>query len=167
MELRTLRIPIGLWNDLQETVIQQDRQFLIDVAKSLGLPIPEVLRKCLGSGCLQQLPILMGDDPALQCPWWDRRGFGLWTPCRHPRMHPTMPCHHHERAKPDARLVTDPIITDLPQFRPIKWKDVIYWMDPEGKGATYREDGSIVEDGEFHYVEFKGVKTLTWNKSGG
>ena len=38
-QLVTFRIPRGLWRDLEETVIQQDRQFLSEVARQLGLPV--------------------------------------------------------------------------------------------------------------------------------
>ena len=39
--IRLLRIPHGLWKDLEDTVIQQDRQFLTEVARNLGLPVKE------------------------------------------------------------------------------------------------------------------------------
>ena len=134
----TLRIPRGLWADLQETVIQQDRQFLSEVARSLGLPVAEVLRKCLGTGAPQVCPILWApaafltdNEGSHTCPWWELRG-SLWRPCPRMRLSPTLPCQIHERCVPCPLtcLGSDPALAALPRLKPAQDKDQLFWYDP-------------------------------------
>lgn len=145
----TLRIPRGLWADLEETVIQQDRQFLSEVARALGLPVQEVLRRCLGTaGAPQQVPVLWtqpdGEDP-VSCPWWERHGDGLWRPCPRVRLAATLPCHIHERSVPCplTRLASDPLIRSLAAVAPASLPDgELVWYDPTGTIAgVFYEDG--------------------------
>jgi hypothetical protein len=156
----TLRIPRSLWSDLEETVIQQDRQFLTDVARSLGLPVQEVLRKCLGTtGAPTSIPILWAgpkseDEHDEICPWWECHGDGLWRRCPRIRLSDTMPCAIHERTTthPMARLNSDPYIQGLGYRVPVWWQDALYWVDPDCVAPPFREDGSVVTDGTFRRV---------------
>jgi hypothetical protein len=151
----TLRIPRGLWADLEETVIQQDRQFLSEIARALGLPVQEVLRRCLGSsGTPQQVPVLWtnpeelasGVEP-LSCPWWERHGDGLWRPCPRVRLSASLPCHIHERSMPCplTRLASDPVIRGLTAVVPATMPDgELLWYDP-----TNLVTGVFCEDGRY------------------
>lgn len=148
----TLRIPRGLWADLEETVIQQDRQFLSEVARGLGLPVQEVLRRCLGStGAPQQVPILWtnGKDP-VSCPWWERHGDGLWRPCPRVRLSATLPCHIHERSVPCplTRMGSDPTLCDLSAVLPATLPNgELVWYDPTGSiTGIFYEDGRYDQD---------------------
>ena len=145
---QTLRIPRGLWADLEETVILQDRQFLSEVARSLGLPVQEVLRKCLGSGAPQSIPVVM-EEGGSQCPWWAKSEEGCWRRCRRQRASPTTPCHVHAHAVTSTRLRldNDPYLADLPTMLPVIYQGSIYWFGPNT--AVYREDGSVVSDISF------------------
>lgn len=153
----TLRIPRNLWKDLEETVIQQDRQFLSEVARSLGLPVPEVLRRCLGTGAPQPMPVLWcrpdSEEPAC-CPWWERHGDGLWRRCPRLRIADTLPCAIHERNVPCplARLDSDPHIRALGWRVPVRHDGVLYWVDPDGAAAPFTEDGTAVTDLVFRRI---------------
>ena len=155
----TLRIPRGLWKDLEESVIQQDRQFLTEVARSLGLPVGEVLRKVLGTGAPQLVQILTAAEDADICPWWDRIGDGLWRPCRRQRMSGSQPCQIHTRsASSAARLGADPYVVNLPVLQPVLHGGTIYWVSDDPDMSVYREDGTIVCDRTFKRITFHGQR---------
>lgn len=163
---QTLRLPRGLWQDLEETVIQQDRAFLGEVARSLGLPVQEVLRRCLGTGAQQTVPVLWAPATATRldvCPWWECHGEGMWRRCPRLRLSPTLPCNIHERCTPCplARLDSDPVIRELPWVQPVTWNNSVYWIDPtDPDAAARREDGTVETDFQFRFIEFKGRRTL-------
>lgn len=162
--LQTLRLPRGLWADLEATVIQQDRQFLTEVARTLGLPVAEVLRRCLGTGAPQSVPILVGDaESPGRCPWWQQYGDGLWRRCCRSRLSPTLPCAAHERSVPCplTRLDSDPVIRALPRLQPARFGDRLLWYDPANVAPTYNEDGTVA-DGRVRAVSFRGRPVLTW-----
>jgi hypothetical protein len=161
---KTLRLPRSLWQDLEETVIQQDRQFLTEVARTLGLPVPEVLRRCLGSGAPQPVPILwtnpveVGGPPEV-CPWWECHGEGLWRRCPRLRLSSTLPCQIHERCTPCplARLDSDPVIRALPVVQPVRWEGSLYWINPADPDIPpFREDGTVDSLGRFQRIHFRG-----------
>lgn len=161
----TLRIPRGLWKDLEETVIQQDRQFLSEVARSLGLPVAEVLRRVLGTGAPQPMPVLWcnphetaTEEPAA-CPWWECHGDGLWRRCPRLRVAGTLPCAIHERSVPCpmTRLDDDPLIKALGWLTPVQWEGALYWVDAANPNATpFREDGTAVPE-----LTFRRITTQT------
>jgi len=155
--LQTLRIPRGLWADLEESVIHQDRQFLTEVARALGLPVGEVLKKCLAP---QATVCLIGTcDELTQCPWWQRSTDGMWRACGRLRLTPDSPCqlHKHAKAGPLTRLAAD--LVDLPILQPVNHDGIIYWMSDDPEANTYREDGTI-STLEFKYIEHRGQRTL-------
>jgi hypothetical protein len=168
---QTLRIPRSLWADLEETVIQQDRQFLTEVARSLGLPVQEVLRTCLGTtGARTQVPVLWAgpkteDDCDECCPWWEQHGDGLWRRCPRLRLSSTMPCVIHERTTQGgmARLNSDPYIQGLSFVIPVWWNEALYWVDPDCKAPPFREDGSVVTEGTFRRVTLDGERVWVWD----
>lgn len=149
---QTLRIPRGLWANLEESVIQQDRQFLSEVARSLGLPVQEVLRKCLGSGTPQIIPVALEHDTEIQCPWWVKSCDGCWKRCDRRRISPTTPCVVHMHAKKGLflRLDNDPYLAKLPSLQPIRFKESIYWYGEDT--YVYREDGTIETDIQFRKI---------------
>jgi hypothetical protein len=156
-QLQTLRIPRGLWADLEETVIQQDRQFLSEVARSLGLPVAEVLRRCLGTGAPTSIPVLWTDpttDPCA-CPWWECHGDGLWRRCPRQRLSATLPCPIHERSTPCpmSRPDKDPVIRALRRVVPVLWNDELFWVDPSGVEPAFREDGTTDTEGTFQQIK--------------
>jgi hypothetical protein len=168
LSYHTFRIPRGLWKDLEETVIQQDRIFLMEVARSLGLSTQEVLRKCLGTGAPQSLPVLWTAHPDAEpdaCPWWECHGEGLWRPCPRFRIAPALPCHIHERSVPCplTRLATDPYLANLPERLPVRWKGQLFWMDPTGKATLLREDGTEETTGRLRWIHWQGKKCLVWS----
>jgi hypothetical protein len=165
IKYHTFRIPRGLWRDLEETVIQQDRQFLSEVARTLGLPVQDVLRRCLGTGAPTTIPVLwMPTVAAGRCPWWERHGEGLLRPCPRLRLSPTMPCQIHERCTPCplTRLDNDPFIRALPTFEPFTFNGNLYWLDPKGDGALYREDGTLETEGEIRFINFRDTRIPVW-----
>jgi hypothetical protein len=173
-ELLTLRIPRGLWADLEETVIQQDRQFLSEVARSLGLPVNEVLRKCLGTGAPQPCPVLWAPasfltDAPHTCPWWEIHNGCLWRPCPRLRLSPSLPCQIHERCVPCplTRLGSDPDLVGLPRLKPVRDKatNLLYWYDPADRLPLLCEDGRPVTDRRLVTIQFKGKAILTWAKA--
>lgn len=172
---KTLRLPRSLWQDLEETVIQQDRQFLTEVARTLGLPPSEVLRRCLGTGAPQVVPILWanpleaGTVPEV-CPWWECHGEGLWRRCPRLRLASTLPCQFHERCTPcpRARLDSDPIIRALPVVQPVRWQGSLYWISPADPDIPpFREDGTVDLDGNFRQIGFRGEKVWTRVRNSG
>ena len=154
----TLRLPRGLLQDLEETIIQQDRQFLTEVGMSLGLSRPEIaamIRQVLGTGAPQVLPALWAStaDPATFCPWWECHGDGIWRKCPRHRISPSLPCPIHERAVPCplTRLGMDPFIMNLPHFQPVSHKGRLFWVSSDGM-ACYNEDGTVPTDGAIRYI---------------
>jgi hypothetical protein len=155
-----IRIPRGLWEDLEVSVMKQDRQFISDVARALGLPVQEAIRKCLGPA-LTPLPTLWIHDSNVEdiCPWLTLRG-ALWTPCVRPRLSPTLPCCYHEKDK-DAKLKTDPDIVAAPRRYPVKREGILYWVDPTGEAPPLYEDGTVAP-GQFRFSQHKGKKIAFW-----
>ena len=167
MQTQTLRIPRGLWEDLQSTVLQQDRQFLTEVARTLGLPVPEVLRRCLGAGAPTAVPLLWSDpktDEPDQCPWWECHGDGLWRRCPRLRLSATLPCQIHERCTPCplARLHSDEVIQAMPFYMPVRRGALLYWVDPTGVAPPYREDGTVETEGRFKSIGVRGGAAREW-----
>jgi hypothetical protein len=165
---QTLRLPRGLWADLEETVILHDRQFLTEVARSLGLPVGDVLRRCLGTGAATAVPVLWGScadgDAGSRCPWWECRGY-LWRPCPRPRLSATLPCAIHERSTPCpmALLESDPYLRRLPTYSPIRHEGVLYWWDATAKASpVLREDGSVVPDVKIRRCKHADRSVLVW-----
>jgi len=149
--IQTMRIPRGLWTDLEETVIQQDRQFLSEVARSLGLPVQEVLRKCLGSGAPHAIQVTL-DQEGLQCPWWTRTSDGCWSRCRRQRTSPTGPCHVHIHTNTDIhRLDTDPYLANIMAVHPVRYQGSIYWFGPNT--CVYGEDGTMIPTISFRIIK--------------
>jgi hypothetical protein len=164
----TLRLPRGLLQDLEETIIQQDRQFLTEVGLSMGLSRPEVaamIRRVLGTGAPQTIPVLWAppetantdddeDEPRDNfCPWWECRGEGLWRRCPRHRISPHLPCPIHERSVPCplTRLNTDPFIQALPALTPMEFNGRLFWTLPDNQ-TCYAEDGSLPTDGAIRFV---------------
>jgi len=154
--LQTMRIPRGLWTDLEETVIHQDRQFLTEVARTLGLPVAEVLKKCL---IPEKVACLVGEPTEDKCPWWQRSTEGMWRSCGRLRLTPATPCqlHHHAKADAQTRLASD--LSDLPKLTPVTYEGVIFWCPDDPDAHTYREDGTI-SSLEFKYIEHRGIRIL-------
>jgi len=157
--MTTLRIPRGLWEDLEESVINQDRQFLIEVARSLGLPIKDVLRKCLIAK-----PVLIPYDTDVEvCPWSTlSQSKTLWFPCHRKRLAPTLPCCIHEKNRSNAKLTLE--LADLPRRIPVTRNKILYWIDPAGIEPPLHENGSIAE-GRFILTRHRGVQVAIWTKS--
>ena len=154
--LQTLRIPRGLWTDLEDSVIQQDRRFLTEVARAFGLPVQEVLRKCLGTGANQPVQALIGEETECRCPWWSRSDDGMWQPCSRLRLTSTTPCQLHTGATTgdSLRLRSDPYMATLPELSPVLYEDEVYWVSGN---TAYREDGSASAH-QFRFVWFKGER---------
>ena len=157
--LQTLRIPRGLWTDIEETVIQQDRQFLTEVARSLGLPVPEVLRRCLGTGAPHA--ILTGSADTEICPWWNLSVDGLWQPCGRLRLTPTSPCQLHQ-IPGSAALGSS--LSHLPTLQPVKYNGEIYWI---GDDVVYRENGRVESDIQFKFIDHQGQRICIAVRSSG
>jgi hypothetical protein len=160
LSLQTLRVPKGLWTDLETTVIQQDRAFLTEVARDLGLPVADVLRRCLGTGAPHQIAVLSGspsDDPGC-CPWWSRTDDGCWMPCKRLRLAPTSGCqqHMHTKASEQQRLGSDPHLVALPVLQPFRYEGEVFWYLPGF--SVYREDGRIEPTRSFKVVDFRGQR---------
>lgn len=172
-DMLSLRIPRGLWEDLETTVLNQDKQFLREVAISLGLPPPEVIRQCLGtSGVPTSITTLWSPARSAApegCPWWECHGDNMWRRCPRLRLSDTLPCHIHERCTPCplARLDSDPFIRGLPWIKPVQHDGQLFWVE-EATGIARREDGFIVADGRFKRIRDQTgehVWVWTWTNS--
>ena len=148
-----LRMPRGLWADLEDTIIQQDRAFLSEVARALGLPVAEVIKRCLGTGAPQA--VLVGDDEAGGCPWWEKTEL-LWRPCSRRRLTATSPCpvHTHSKPSPTLCLGSDDRLAAVEQATAFLWDGDLYWCSPIS-GTTVREDGTLVPF-TFKQIEHQG-----------
>ena len=168
--MKTFRIPKGLWDDLEQTVIHQDRSFLTDVARSLGLPVQDVLRKCLGTGANQAIPVVWCSgaeeaDATERCPWWDMHG-ELWRPCPRHRLSPTLPCYKHERTKTSdvAKIHSDPYLQQLPLRFPVRKDGTLYWCS-ETDPIPLAEDGTPVSEWTCRIVMHAGSRIAIWKKT--
>lgn len=164
--LETLRIPRGLFADLEQTVVQQDRQFLTEVARTLGLDPKEVIRKCLGTtGSSTAIVCLTGEETESLCPFYFRSPESyLWSPCSRVRTSKTSPCALHTFNLPSPFLIhkDSPAFTCLPVVEPVSFNEKIYWVlyDEDRKQTTmvFNEDGSISN------LSFKWFR---WKEGGG
>ena len=147
--LQTLRLPKGLWADVEATVIKHDRQFLTEVARSLSLPVSDVLRRCLGTGANQPVAMIHSEDPSA-CPWWDCTN-GLWSPCSHLRLTPTTPCERHRR--PAGSVLTSGT-KGIPEATPVSYDGEIYWVTPD---QVWAEDGTDSPH-RFKFVHHRGQR---------
>ena len=146
--MNTFRIPKGLWDDLEDTVIQQDRQFLTEVARSLGLPVKDVLQACLGPKATP-IPVIWNPyGPIETCPYWNQHQ-SLWKPCMNPRMSPTMPCCVHEDG--GGRLQSE--LGELVRRIPVKRGGILYWVDPlDPESPPLHENGELELGGVFRIL---------------
>jgi hypothetical protein len=158
MTLQMMRVPRYLWSDFEETVIHHDSQFLKEVARSLGLPANEVIRRCLGTGAAAA--ILTGDIHTDRCAWWDRYGGYLWRPCCRVRLTHSTACAVHMHSKPShiVCLGSDSRITSLPIAHPYRWCGRLYWQTNTDPVATFREDGQREPSVSFIHVMFRGQR---------
>lgn len=146
-----LRMPRGLWADLETTIIQQDRQFLTEVARALGLPVADVIKRCLGTGAPQA--VLVGETETDPCPWWNKIGY-LWKPCGRARLTATTPCpvHTHSKPSPTLCLGSDDQLAAVEVAKPFIWNGDLYWC---AESSTVREDGIAVPF-SFKQIEHRG-----------
>jgi len=144
-----LRMPRGLWEDLEQTIINQDRAYLTMIARELGLPVKEVIQKCLGNSGTPQA-VLLAADSLDGCPWFDRRGDGLWIPCHRQRIHSSRPCQFHERPGPASSLL---IGHSLGKVFPVSYQGRIYWTTDEPDADVFREDGTVETELRFEFYE--------------
>jgi hypothetical protein len=135
--------------DLETTVIMQDRQFLTEVARHLGLPVNEVLKRCLGTG-VPQIAVVGSLTDSEVCPWWDKHGEGLWKPCVRQRLSPTSPCQVHAHTT-NGRLGSTLL---LPEAMPYRYEGEIYWVHDN---LVFREDGSFASI-TFKFVKHRGQR---------
>jgi hypothetical protein len=169
MKSLTLRIPKGSFDDLTDTLIQFDRQFLTELARTLGLPVTETLRRCLGTGAATPIPVLWipqphdDDEVEEKCPWWTATG-ALWRPCQRLRLAPTLPCIQHEVTSKEHRLSSDPFILGLPPRWPVRFRDKLLWADPEGLEPALHEDGRPELEGRFRFTEHQGRRVAIFIK---
>ena len=148
--LQTLRIPRGLWDDLETTIIQQDRQFLTDVARAIGLPVMEVLKKCLGTGLPTAVHVLTNSTNTFLCPWWIKIG-ELWEPCGNRRLTQTSSCHSHQHVHASPTLCLESAMDNIPEALPVRYNKILYWWC-ETTTNIFQEDGTIVTHLEFRYI---------------
>ena len=164
---KTLRLPRGLLQDFEETVIQFDRQFLTEVGLSLGMTraaIAPLIRQVLGTGASQPVlalwapPFEEEEAPAF-CPWWECHGGNLWRRCPRHRVSPSLPCSIHERAVPCplTRLDTDPFLQEMPLLQPVEYENRIFWVGAEGT-PCYNEDGTVPMDGVIRFYTVDGER---------
>ena len=156
MAIQTLRLPRGLWEDLEQTVIVQDRQWLTMVARELGIPVAEALKKVLGTGAPQQVAVLMAADTLENCPWHDRLGDGLWMPCARQRLSATRPCQFHERPRPSASLTVA-----CKKVHPYSYEGRIYWtIKGDSEADIFREDGTLETGFRFKFRMEEGEERV-------
>jgi len=152
----TLRIPRGLWADLEETVIHQDRQFLTEVARSLGLPVADVLRKCLGTGAPQTVQVLTSAADCDRCPWWSREG-GLWRPCQRQRITSTSACQMHGTSSDTQQLGSSQFLESIPTATPVHYDGEIYWLH-EPDQTVFNEAGIKEPTIAFKFIDHRGQR---------
>lgn len=146
-----IRIPRGLWDDLEQTVIYMDRQIVAAIARELGLNVAETIRRILGTGSPQL--VMISAEPLDPCPWYDLVGGTRWRPCIRQRMGPTRPCQFHERPGPKHALMVD-----AEEIEPFIVDDRIYWTSDVKDNITYREDGTIETEFKILFFNDDGVR---------
>lgn len=140
MTTQSVRMPYGLWDDLQEALIIQGRAWLKEVARELGLPAADLILLCIGKSGVPQA-VLIAAEPQEQCPWFNCLGDGLWYPCQRQRLRPTAPCQFHER--PSDQIHCSLSVDGLGFVYPYSFNGKIYWTADEPDAAVFREDGTV------------------------
>ena len=102
----------------------------------------EVIKRCLGTGAPQA--VLVGDDEAGGCPWWEKTEL-LWRPCSRRRLTATSPCpvHTHSKPSPTLCLGSDDRLAAVEQATAFLWDGDLYWCS-SASGTTVREDGTPI-----------------------
>lgn len=166
ISFETLRIPRGLWKDLEDTIIESDKKFLEEISRTLGLNKNEVFAHCGygkgGGGERKSIPCcILGieqddSDEKLRCPWYSKIGH-IWEPCIHLRMSESTPCPLHIFTNPSNKyaLRNSPFIQSLPVVQKIFYNDDLYWVLFNGKQTThvFREDGTLDETLKFRWIK--------------
>jgi hypothetical protein len=155
----TLRMPRGLWDDFAATVYQQDRQFLLDVARDLGLPPREVLDRCLGRLGPTSVPCLWTParaEPPDACPYWTCCGDSLWRRCPRTRLSDSLPCALHERSTGGTKHQSDPDLQAMPWLIPLRDGENLVWVDPAGVEPPRTEDGRPLADLRYRRILVQG-----------
>lgn len=128
------------------------------VARELGIPVAEALKKVLGKGAPQQVAVLMAADTLENCPWHDRLGDGLWMPCARQRLSETRPCQFHERPHFLSSLTE---AATLKKVHPYRYEGRIYWtIKGDADADIFCEDGTLEKEFRFKFRMEEGEERV-------
>jgi len=136
------RIPALLWESLQDLCFKQDRQFVQDVSRIIGVPVDDIRKRVLGVRGTKTA-VLVEEGPywaKKQCcgmvhedVFWKRCGFVseangfCWT--------------HQD---PAPLRYDDPSFATLPTLSPYRLEGAVVWVRKDG--TVYTETGDVLKD---------------------
>ena len=138
------RIPLGLWDSLQEVCAQNDRRFIKDVARIIGVDASDIRKRVFGVRGIQTT-VAVEDGPwwsAAQCPVMTKQVGCMWQRCT-ANCSPSGFCWDHRTFRPSdfLKLHTDSFFQSLDKRHPYMYNDEVVWVS--------EKDGSVMLHGEF------------------
>jgi hypothetical protein len=139
METTIRRMPVGLLDHIQTVSARQDQQFIIDVARILGLSgaaTHDMRRKILGTlgtptlVCTETNPWWVNT----QCPIMMKSPCGMWRRCGSTCESHGKCWHHRASKKP---VYTDPAFAEMESRTPFRYDGELYWVS--------EKDGSVLD----------------------
>ena len=137
------RIPLGLWDSLQEVCAQNDRRFIKDVARIIGVDASDIRKRVFGVRGIQTT-VAVEDGPwwsAAQCPVMSKQVGSMWQRCT-ANCSPCGFCWDHRSFRPSdmLKLHTDSYFQTLDKRHPYMYNDEVVWVS--------EKDGSVMIRGE-------------------
>ena len=137
------RIPIGLWDSLQNVCAQNDQRFIKDVARIIGVDASDIRKRVFGVRGIQTT-VAVEDGPwwtASQCPVMSKQPGNMWQRCS-ANCSPSGFCWDHRAFRPSRfqKLYTDSCFQTIEKRHPFLFKDDIVWVS--------EKDGSVMLRGE-------------------
>jgi len=146
---QTQHIPAALWKSLQDICWTQDRKFIQDVSRIIGVDSADVMRRVVGRRGEPNI-VLVDKDPwwmGTQCTIMERGldGGKLWRRCNKLGESNSYCWNHRNFTKPSAfiKKVGDSYFDRLLKRYPVRVLDEIVWVCE--KGTVLGEDGRLLD----------------------
>ena len=139
-----MRVPVALWDSLQDRCWAQDLAFLRDASRILGVPEVEIRRRVLGARGVvaavvcDQSPWYLGSC----CPMMVPCPGELWRRCTEPAEINGF-CVSHKKGK--GLRHDDPYCETLPKRVPFRLDGETVWVHAED-GSVLTESGAVLKD---------------------
>jgi len=126
------RLPVQLWDSLQETCYRHDNKFIQDISRIIGIPAKDIKRKVFGTrGVLTT--VVVEEGPwwvGLQCAVMTQVGY-MWRRCG-VQCESHGSCWEHRGLALVGRRFNDVNFKDMPLLTAFNYDGSIYWVAKDG-----------------------------------